>query len=67
MKLPRFLQDYIGFIVRGGPTFYLWLAFLSVLIGGWIYGYYQQLTLGMTVTGLTDQVSWGLYLANFIF
>jgi molybdopterin-containing oxidoreductase family membrane subunit len=39
--------------------------FLFVL--AWAYGNYQQLTQGMIVTGLTDQVSWGLYLANFVF
>jgi molybdopterin-containing oxidoreductase family membrane subunit len=27
----------------------------------------MQLKYGMIVTGLTDQVSWGLYLANFVF
>jgi len=43
------------------------MAFLSLLLLPWVYGNYQQLTLGMTVTGLSDQVSWGIYLANFVF
>ncbi len=67
MRLIKFLMDYLGYILRGGPKFYLWLGFLSIFMGGWVYGYYQQLTMGMMVTGLTDEVSWGLYLANFIF
>lgn len=63
----RFTKDYLKYIVIGGPRFYLWLSFLTILILGWAYGYDQQLTRGLIITGLNDEVSWGLYLANFIF
>ncbi|MBU0638723.1 MAG: polysulfide reductase NrfD [Planctomycetes bacterium] len=32
-----------------------------------IYAYCQQLVHGLVVTGMTDQVSWGLYIANFTY
>jgi len=66
-KLTSFVVDYWTYVLRGGPQFYAWLGFLCIFVVGWIYGNYMQLTHGMIVTGLTDQISWGLYLANFVF
>jgi molybdopterin-containing oxidoreductase family membrane subunit len=31
------------------------------------FAYYRQVVHGLGVTGMTDQVSWGLYIANFTF
>ena len=63
----RFVVDYLSYVFKGGIKFYAWLAFLSLFVVAWAYGNYMQFTHGMIVTGLTDQVSWGLYLANFVF
>lgn len=71
MKLVR---DYITFLSRafvlsfsGSRKFYLWMAALTVLtvIGGNAYS--RQLVHGLAVTGMTDQVSWGAYIANFTY
>ncbi len=51
----------------GSGRYYSWLAFLTVLIGMGIFGYYRQAVHGLGVSGMTDQVSWGLYIANFTF
>jgi molybdopterin-containing oxidoreductase family membrane subunit len=32
-----------------------------------LYSYSQQLVHGLSATGMTDQVSWGLYIANFTY
>ncbi len=66
-RIIRFTADYLGYIVKGGPKFYLWIGFLSVFVAIWLFGYAQQLDKGLIVTGMSDQVSWGLYIANFIF
>ena len=66
-KLTSFVAAYWLYVFRGSAKFYTWLGFLGLFIFGWVYGNYMQLTEGMIVTGLTDQVSWGLYLANFVF
>ncbi len=66
-KMIKFTMDYLGYVAKGGPKYYGWLAFLGIFVLVWIYGNYMQLTQGMIITGLTDQVSWGLYLANFVF
>lgn len=66
-KIIKFTTDYVGYVVKGGPKFYAWLGFLGIFVLFWMYGNYMQWSKGMIVTGLTDQVSWGLYLANFVF
>jgi len=66
-RLLSFVTDYWLYIFRGGLKFYSWLGFLGLFVLIWVYGNYMQLSYGMIVTGLTDQVSWGLYLANFVF
>ncbi len=66
-KLASFVADYWLYVFRGSKKFYTWVGFLGIFVIGWVYGNYMQLSHGMIVTGLTDQVSWGLYLANFIF
>jgi Ni/Fe-hydrogenase subunit HybB-like protein len=51
----------------GGPIYRTWLALLTVgfLIGAGAY--VVQLYEGLIVTNMTDQVSWGAYIANFVF
>lgn len=68
--MKRFVQFVIDFIragFTGGPLFWAWMLFLAFFIMGWGYGEYEQFTKGMIVTGLNDQVSWGIYLASFVF
>lgn len=68
------LKEYSHFIWRafvlsfsGSRLFYAWMAGLSVLviIGG--NAYTRQFVHGLAVTGMTDQVAWGAYIANFTF
>ena len=47
--------------------FLVWMAFLSISLAGCIYAYYIQFDKGLIVTGLRDYVSWGMYIANFVF
>src|SRR3970040_1149216 len=62
-----FVVDYVSYVVRGSPKFYIWMACLAVLIVVWAYAFFVQATEGLNVTGLNDQVSDGLYLGNFAF
>lgn len=47
--------------------FHTWMAFLSMLLMVCLYAYYIQLRDGLGVTGLRDYISWGMYIANFVF
>ncbi|MDQ7819667.1 MAG: NrfD/PsrC family molybdoenzyme membrane anchor subunit [Armatimonadota bacterium] len=51
----------------GGPGFY---ALMGVLVGVALWGliaYGVQLRYGLGVTGLRDNVMWGVYITNFVF
>ncbi len=63
----RFLTAFFRYAFSGSKQYYLWLGFLMAFIPPLLWGAHQQFTLGMTVTGLSDQVSWGIYIANFVF
>ncbi|MFZ4562790.1 MAG: NrfD/PsrC family molybdoenzyme membrane anchor subunit [Bacteroidales bacterium] len=43
------------------------IAFLLVIIGFGVYALYVQIADGHIVTGMRDNVVWGLYIVNFIF
>lgn len=68
------IRDYIIFLWRlyllsfkGSKLFYAWMCFLTLLTFIGVYAYAGQFAQGLMVTGMTDQVSWGLYIANFTF
>ncbi|MBE9535586.1 MAG: polysulfide reductase NrfD [Proteobacteria bacterium] len=67
MKMVNFATDFLCYALKGGSKFYTWLLFLGFFIMIWAYGNYTQISQGMIVTGLNDQVSWGLYMSNFVF
>lgn len=51
----------------GSWRFYAWMSLLTVIAGFGLHAYFTQFVNGLGVTGMTDQVSWGLYIANFTF
>lgn len=53
--------------VTGGWLYYLWLGILFIFIGLGGYCYYNQLIEGLVVTNMSDQVSWGIGIANFVY
>jgi len=63
----RFAIDFAAYVLKGGPRFYAWLAFLGILVLALLYGTYLQNTEGLIITGLTNQITDGLYIANFVF
>lgn len=65
--LTSFLSDYTRYVLKGGTKFYAWMSFLGVLILCMLYVFYLQNTEGLIVTGMTSQISDGLYLANLVF
>ena len=54
-------------VLKGRPSFYIWLAVLGALIslGGLVY--LLQLHMGLQVTDLSRDVSWGFYIAQFTY
>ncbi|MEE8398921.1 MAG: NrfD/PsrC family molybdoenzyme membrane anchor subunit [Desulfobacterales bacterium] len=63
----HFLGQVTQRLLKGPRIYYAWVSFLLVFIGLGIWAYGVQYTSGLAVTGMTDQVSWGLYIGNFTF
>jgi molybdopterin-containing oxidoreductase family membrane subunit len=52
---------------RGGRRYWLLLAFWMVLIAVGVLAWGRQFTQGLTVTGMSQDVTWGIYIAQFTF
>jgi len=59
--------DGMNAAMQGNKTYHLWMAILTFLMLLGAYSYYIQITEGLIVTGMSDGVSWGLYISNFTF
>jgi molybdopterin-containing oxidoreductase family membrane subunit len=53
--------------LRGSRKYWLWIASLLCVILAGVLCYILQLKHGLAVTGLSRDVSWGLYIAQFTF
>lgn len=51
----------------GSTRYWLWIITLFVLSLIGLNAYAKQLAFGLGTTGMGDEVSWGLYIANFAF
>ena len=61
------LREFAPQIERTGRAGKLWIAFLILVICfGW-FALYWQVSRGHIVTGMRDNVVWGVYIVNFIF
>ena len=67
MTCLHFLRDGLREMLRGGRAYWTWLGVLAVLFAFGALNYCGQLRDGLVVTGMSDQVSWGFYIANFTF
>jgi len=67
ISYPRFLLKVVTASIEGRWPFYAWMTVLSAIalvgVSAWSY----QVRDGMQLTGMSDHVSWGLYIANFTF
>ncbi|MGD2118490.1 MAG: polysulfide reductase NrfD [Chromatiales bacterium] len=61
------ILDAFGEMLHGSRAYKTWVGFLLLLIAIGCWAYYQQLSQGLVVTNMTNQVSWGFYIANFTF
>ena len=72
--MTRIIRDYLVFLRRcagiafvGDWRYYLWMGVLTVLCLTGLHAYAKQFVHGLITTGMSDQVSWGVYIANFTF
>ncbi len=67
VSYPRFLLRVLWLATDGSPRFYAWMTVLTAIALVGLHAWAVQVRDGMGVTGMTDHVSWGLYIANFTF
>ena len=74
MSLTTKTRNYFVFLWRcsriafdGDWRYYAWMGFLSIFVLLGINAYAKQFVHGLITTGMSDQVSWGVYIANFTF
>jgi Ni/Fe-hydrogenase subunit HybB-like protein len=53
--------------LRGSRGYGIWVAFLLLLVAVGFFYYLRQLDFGLGITGMSRDVSWGLYIAQFTF
>jgi molybdopterin-containing oxidoreductase family membrane subunit len=68
------MKEYLRFLWRcarvsfmGDWRYHGWMLALTIIALFGLNAYAKQLVYGLGTTGMTDQVSWGLYIANFTF
>jgi Ni/Fe-hydrogenase subunit HybB-like protein len=62
-----FLRRCAGLAFEGDWRYYAWMGLLTVLCLLGLNAYCRQFAHGLIVTGMSDEVSWGVYIANFTF
>jgi len=62
-----FLRRSAGIAFVGDWRYYAWMGVLTVICLAGLNAYCRQFAHGLVVTGMCDQVSWGVYIANFTF
>lgn len=67
MHLKAFLLQALDSATSGDRQYHLWMGVLTLVMLIGAYAYFVQLRDGLVVTGMTDHVSWGLYISNFAF
>ena len=70
----RATRNYLVFLWRcariafvGDWRYYAWMGALTVICLLGLNAYARQFAHGLIVTGMSDEVSWGVYIANFTF
>jgi molybdopterin-containing oxidoreductase family membrane subunit len=53
--------------LTGTNRYWGWIAFLLAIIGVGFIFYFRQLSYGLGITGLSRDVTWGFYIAQFTF
>ena len=63
----HFYRRTLTLVTQGSKLYYAWcLTLLFFIIVGFIF-YLKQHDVGLIATNMNDQVSWGLYIANFTY
>lgn len=63
----KLLKEVAPHLENTSARFFVWIIFLLAVIALGVYAFIAQVTEGHVVTGMRDNVVWGIYIVNFIF
>jgi molybdopterin-containing oxidoreductase family membrane subunit len=66
-EIKAFVSDCLRWSIAGDRSFRIYLATLLVVMGVGGIAYLRQFQEGLVLTGMSNIVSWGLYISNFTF
>ncbi len=61
------INDFVPKLEKPTGRWYAWLGFLIVIVLFGMYALGRQIQEGQIITGMRDNVPWGIYTANFVF
>jgi molybdopterin-containing oxidoreductase family membrane subunit len=67
VHLKPFVRSAFQSATSGGRRYHVWMGCLTLIMLAGAYAYSRQLRFGLGMTGMSDHVSWGLYISNFTF
>ncbi len=53
--------------LTGSKNYFLWLTALIIILGIGFLAYLKQLSFGLGITGMSRDISWGVYIGEFTF
>lgn len=53
--------------LKGEPRYYMWIVFLLAIIGVGFGCWLYQLNVGLGITGMGRDISWGVYIGQFTY
>ncbi len=62
-----FVSGSTRLALRGSGLYFAWIALLGALVLWGVTAWWQQVTNGLIITNMRDQVSWAFYIGNFTF
>jgi Ni/Fe-hydrogenase subunit HybB-like protein len=63
----HFYKRTLTLVITGSNLYYAWcFSLIAIIITGFLF-YMKQHAIGLIATSMNDQVSWGLYIANFTY
>jgi len=63
----HFYKRTLTLVAKGSKLYYAWCFFILAIIVAGFLSYLKQHEVGLIATNMNDQVSWGLYIANFTY
>jgi molybdopterin-containing oxidoreductase family membrane subunit len=63
----HFYKKTLILVAKGSNAYYAWCFLLLAIIAAGVLFYLKQHDVGLYATNMNDQVSWGLYIANFTY